>query len=173
MPNFQVADIQELPFDDATFDLVVANHMLYHVPDLTKALQEVVRVLKVNGRFCAVTNGATHMQELKLLRADMLRYVNLPVDNNRLFAQLPFRLENGAALLQPWFRQVQFVPFEDSLEVNEVAPLIDYAFSADEYRAILTDERLSKIRQYVADRMTAVGGSIHITKSVGMFVARK
>ena len=50
-------DIQEIPFEDETFDIVIANHMLFHVPDLNKALLEVKRVLKDNGVFYSATDG--------------------------------------------------------------------------------------------------------------------
>ena len=54
---FRQIDIQDIPFPDETFDAVIANHMLYHVPDLCKALSEVSRVLKEGGRFYCSTNG--------------------------------------------------------------------------------------------------------------------
>ena len=41
----RVADVQELPFDDASFDVAVAAWMLYHVPDLDRGLSELARVL--------------------------------------------------------------------------------------------------------------------------------
>ena len=50
-------DIQEIPFENETFDVVIANHMLFHVPDLNKALLEVKRVLKGNGIFYSATDG--------------------------------------------------------------------------------------------------------------------
>lgn len=53
----QKIDIQNIPFPDNCFDVVIANHMLYHVPDLSKALFEVKRVLKSHGKFYASTNG--------------------------------------------------------------------------------------------------------------------
>lgn len=43
------ADICDLPFDDATFDVVFCNHVLEHIKDDTKAMQELYRVLKPNG----------------------------------------------------------------------------------------------------------------------------
>jgi ubiquinone/menaquinone biosynthesis C-methylase UbiE len=42
--EYKVIDIQEIPYEDETFDVVIANMMLYHVPDITKALTEVRRV---------------------------------------------------------------------------------------------------------------------------------
>ena len=44
-----VADVQELPFPDESFDVVLANHMLYHVPDRPRAFAEIARVLVTGG----------------------------------------------------------------------------------------------------------------------------
>lgn len=172
---FQTADIQHLPFTDESFDVVIANHVLYHVPDIPRALQEVRRVLKQNGRFYAVTNGAAHMRELREMYMEAMRYAGVDAGESELLAipLSPFRLENGAALLAPFFAGVQLLPYEDSLRVTEVQPLIDYAFSFPEARTLLTPARLSRIRQFVADQMTAIGGVLHITKAVGMFVGVK
>lgn len=43
------ADICDLPFDDNSFDVVFCNHVLEHIPDDTKAMQELYRILKPNG----------------------------------------------------------------------------------------------------------------------------
>ena len=43
------ADICDLPFDDHTFDVVFCNHVLEHITDDTKAMQELYRVLKPGG----------------------------------------------------------------------------------------------------------------------------
>ena len=47
----RVADAERLPFDDATFELVVGHAVLHHIPDVEQALREVIRVLKPGGRF--------------------------------------------------------------------------------------------------------------------------
>jgi SAM-dependent methyltransferase len=60
----RVGDLQNLPFDDGEFDVVVAAWMLYHVPDLDRGLAEIARVLKAGGRLVAVTNAIDHLQEL-------------------------------------------------------------------------------------------------------------
>jgi len=46
---FERIDVQAIPYNDASFDVVIANHMLYHVPDLPKALAEIRRVLRPGG----------------------------------------------------------------------------------------------------------------------------
>ncbi|WP_310526997.1 class I SAM-dependent methyltransferase [Nocardioides sp.] len=60
------ADICYLPFDDASFDVVYAGWMLYHVRDLERALNEVRRVLRPGGTFVAVTNGNDHLADLRI-----------------------------------------------------------------------------------------------------------
>jgi SAM-dependent methyltransferase len=47
----RVADAETLPYDDASFDLVVGHAVLHHIPDVGLALREVLRVLKPGGRF--------------------------------------------------------------------------------------------------------------------------
>ncbi len=42
-------DLQDLPFDDSTYDFVFASHVLEHIPDDGKAIEEIRRVLKPNG----------------------------------------------------------------------------------------------------------------------------
>lgn len=43
------ADITNLPFDDESFDVILCNHVLEHIPDDTKAMQEIFRILKKGG----------------------------------------------------------------------------------------------------------------------------
>ena len=61
----QVADAQELPFDDDSFDAVAALWMLYHVPDIDRGLAEIARVLQPGGLLVAVTNGDRHVADLR------------------------------------------------------------------------------------------------------------
>ncbi|MDO4244417.1 MAG: methyltransferase domain-containing protein [Deinococcus sp.] len=61
--EFVQGDAEALPFDEASFDVVTARHMLYHVPDIDVALREAWRVLRPGGLFLAVTNASDYMQE--------------------------------------------------------------------------------------------------------------
>jgi ubiquinone/menaquinone biosynthesis C-methylase UbiE len=47
----RVADAEQIPYDDATFDVVVGHAVLHHIPDLDRAFREALRVLKPGGRF--------------------------------------------------------------------------------------------------------------------------
>ena len=90
-----VADVQDLPFADASFDCAVANWMLYHVPDLNRALAELARVLRCGGRLIATTTGSNHFAEIWRLFGE-----EATID-------LPFSSENGARLLAGHFATVE------------------------------------------------------------------
>ena len=66
----RIGDVQDLPFAEGEFDCAVAAWMLYHVPDLDRALTELCRVLRSGGRLVAVTNGRDHMHELRRLAGE-------------------------------------------------------------------------------------------------------
>jgi SAM-dependent methyltransferase len=61
--EFLQGDAMALPFPDSSFDVVTARHMLYHVPDVPKALLEARRVSKPDGRFMALTNADGYLRE--------------------------------------------------------------------------------------------------------------
>lgn len=90
----RVGDVQSLPFDDASFDAVSAQYMLYHVPDLPRGLAEIARVLRPGGRFVAITNAVDHLRELWALVGRERR------------EEGTFNDENGEAFLRPFFSRV-------------------------------------------------------------------
>src|SRR5436305_14202446 len=67
------ADAQALPLATASVGTAMANHMLYHVPDIALAARELRRVTRPGGVVLAVTNGGDHTEELgRLLGAEAL-----------------------------------------------------------------------------------------------------
>ena len=62
--TFAQNDARWLPFADNTFDRVIANHMLYHLPDRSAAFSEIQRVLRPGGKLFASTNSETSMRAL-------------------------------------------------------------------------------------------------------------
>lgn len=160
--TFCEADITDIPFGDGSFDAVLANHMLYHVPDRPRAYGGVRRVLRSGGRFYAATNGVGHMRELRELGHAVAEA--MPVERS-----LGFTLETGAEELSPYFEHVERRVFENDLRVTEAEPLKAFVRSMYvEYR--LTDEDLAGIERRIDD-LLARDGSIFIHKSVGMFIA--
>ncbi len=69
------ADAQALPLRDASCDRVVASHVLFHVPDVRRALREMRRVVRCGGRVVLSTNAADHTQRLYELHVDAARSI--------------------------------------------------------------------------------------------------
>jgi len=166
--RFELADAQSLPFGDGTFDAVVANHMLYHVPDRSRALGEIRRVLVPGGTLHAATNGQGHMGELFAMVARCV-----PEAANLSGGAVEFGLENGARQLAPWFPEIQRHDYEDGLVVTEAGPLIAYVLSSRAWGDLAEDDpRLDCFVDLVKAQL-AETGRIDITKSTGLFVARR
>jgi len=71
--EFVKGDIEEMPFPDASFDVVVSNCVLNLVPDKNKAFAEIMRVLKPDGHFC-VSDVVTKGNLPEALRKDAEMY---------------------------------------------------------------------------------------------------
>jgi ubiquinone/menaquinone biosynthesis C-methylase UbiE len=91
--HFRVAAIEALPYPDSSFDIVMANHMLYHVSDIHAGVRELARVVKPDGYLLASTNGVRHMQQLY----GWMIQAQLPAASRLAARTAGFRLENGAA----------------------------------------------------------------------------
>jgi len=163
--KFEEIDAQSIPYEAETFDAVMANYMLYHVPDRPKAISEIQRVLKPGGRLIAATVGENHLTEMM----DWIRDVTNDKQREP-FAQ-PFTLENGLDQLRPFFTTVELARYSDSLRVTEVEPIMAYICSSIR-AAELSEEKLEEIRSNLMKELSAKG-EILITKDAGLFEATK
>jgi SAM-dependent methyltransferase len=163
--SYEVVDAQAIPYPDASLDAVIANHMLYHVPDLPRALSEIRRVLKPGGRLYATTIGREHMREMSELARQAL-----PEIPWRNFGEIaPFVLENGQELLAPFFASVALLTYEDALAVTEAEPLLAYALSGHA-NSLMQAENQAALRARIQQEIDA-HGVLRITRASGMFVA--
>jgi len=160
-------DAQSIPFPPESFDAVIANYMLYHVPDRPQALSEIRRVLRPGGRFYAATVGDGHMKELDELVNTFDSAVSAPSDN----LVGAFSLENGREQLEAWFGSVVLHRFEDGLVVTEAEPLVEYVQSST-FRWALSDERVEAFRSFLEEELGR-HGVIYITKETGLFSAAR
>lgn len=120
--EYAVAEVQGLPFPDESFDVALAHHMLYHVPDRPQAFAEIRRVLASDGSFHASTNGTGHLDELgALYDAPFWRHLEA------------FGLETGPPQLAPFFTDIRVERLEGELRVTEVEPVLAYIRSSFVY----------------------------------------
>lgn len=158
---FQEVDIQAIPFQDGSFDAIIANHMLYHVPDRPRAISEVRRVLRPGGRFYAATNGPGHLREVRQMMRDA--GADVPLEGGGA----SFGLDNGAEQLRASFENVTMVPFNSGLRVTDTKPLKAYFHSMKSMYA-LEDDQLLQIDGRIEREMER-DGEITIQTSVGFF----
>jgi len=162
--QFKVIDAQSIPYEDDRFDIVIASHMLYHVPDRTKALSEIRRVLKPTGSLYTSTVGKKHLIELTELicrfNPQLSSWGKLPSDS--------FCLENGHTQLRKYFATVTLHRYRDALIVTDTGSLTDYILSG---RIVLTPEQKEDLAEFVKREMNASNGKFYITKDSGVFEA--
>lgn len=189
--NCVIGDVEALPFDDGSFDLVLANYMLYHVPNLEQAIAELRRVLRPGGMLLAATNGEGHMRDLWRLEEQAfirlgvsLQTVAALMERGRAAGEMSFRLDNGEQWLRRAFTEVRLERYPDELRVTEVEPLVAYldsmwtvdqivegATATDHEQTLLRTQVVDSFRVIVQERM-ATDGVIRIAKETGAFVAR-
>ena len=164
--HFETIDAQSIPYGADHFDILIANHFIYHVPDRPKAIAEMRRVLKPGGRLYATTIGAGHMRELPDLVARFDPGESVLLSNK----DIPFTLENGAEQLKSAFSEVQMRRYPDELRITDADVLADYALSG--MRLGLQKDRRDEFARFIQQEMQANGGLITIQKDSGIFLAR-
>jgi len=158
---YRVIDIQDIPYPDHSFDAVIANMMLYHVPDLPQGLREVRRVLKENGVFYCATFGEN----------GMMQYIGSLFSGYGIESHVSsaFTLQNGKDILCPYFADVETDLYEDALAVTDVEDLADYIYSLagmSDLRKLPRETVRSVLAGHMAD------GVLRVPKEYGMFIAR-
>ncbi len=168
--HFNVEDAENISYEDKTFDIVIANHMLYHLNDIEKALGEIKRVLKKDGYIFASTVGKSHMMEMR----DFLSKVDeeiLEVESFNLTNK--FQIENGYDILSKVFKDVESKRYMDNLKITEEKALIDYIISMEsDIVKRLNENKLIELEK-ILEKEKEEKGYIYITKDTGYFKGRK
>ena len=122
------ADIEALPLAADSVDVVVAAFMLYHVPHLNLALEELSRVLRNDGVMLAVTNGPGDKVEIRKAWEEAGRRVIGPtfevphwLDN--------FNLDNGPTVLGELFDVVTVVRTRGIFQFPDPGPVLSWVQS--------------------------------------------
>jgi len=169
-------DAQALPLAGATFDVVLAPHMLYHVPDIPAAVAELRRVVRRNGVTLAVANGSAHLRQLR--GEVMAAMAEVTGTEPRPFESFTdrFSMSNGGELLGAAFR-VAVDPVRNRLVVPEPDPVVAYAdtlpnmYSDSLFAGAAWPDVLAAFEQRVQERIDRDGAWVDTTESC-VFVCR-
>ena len=162
--NCIVADCEKIPFKDAYFDCVIANHVLFYLQNLHQGIAEICRVLKPDGVLYCSTYGSNHMKEITALVQAFDSKITLSQAN--LYEV--FGLENGKDILNPYFSSVEVSYYPDELIVDEAQPLVDYIMSCHGNQSEIIGPRLIEFKEFIQKQLP-----LHITKEAGVFICKK
>ena len=164
--SYERFDCNEIPYGEAAFDLVIANHVLFYCEDIPQVLSECKRVLRPNGQFLCSTYGRNHMKEITQLVQRFNKDIVLSADC--LYEH--FGLENGAEILRTFFPKAEKHIYKDAIEIDEPEPLISYILSCHGNQNQLLLDQYKEFGEFVSQQMR---GGFHITKEAGAFICKK
>jgi SAM-dependent methyltransferase len=168
-------DVQHLPFAAATFDVALANHMLYHVPNIPQALAELRRVLKPAGMLIAATNSAATMPELDTLARRACTLLGYP-RQEFVLTHRNFTLENGPVQAARFFRAVARYDLPSAFHFPDVEPVLDYLNSMQPIQepqlppGVAWEEFMSVMEKQIT-RLIRHYGELQVQKLAGVIVA--
>ncbi len=175
-PRLLNANAISIPLPDACCDVVLANHMLYHVPQIERALAEIRRVLRQGGRLLAATNARNSMETFitEMLAAAQALGHNWGIPTSPVRTR--FTLENGGAIIEPFFPAVARDIVESCLVFPQAAPAVDYIHSLRHVYApqlpqgLEWEALIEQVARQIEAQM-AEQGEYRVSKTTGVFVA--
>ncbi|MBA3655055.1 MAG: class I SAM-dependent methyltransferase [Actinobacteria bacterium] len=167
------ADVTALPLLDCSIDVVLAMHMLYHVPHVPDAVAEFHRVLRGGGVLYAFTNSERSQSQLTEL------YERHGGGSGSAMGDPHFSNESGRALLETSFSDVTLTELRDSeLVVTDPECVVDefqrlrYALEPHLVEGTAWDDFVDATRSDVT-AMVERDGTFRISECHGLFVCRR
>lgn len=167
VPKVQ-ADAQALPFRDGSFDRVMSNHVLYHVPDQRQALREMRRVSAPGGRAVITTNASDSLTALFALYNEAAREQGAPEESS-VGARFSF---DDADLVREVFPSVRIELYHDAFVFREVEPVLAYVASAGPSQ--LPADVRARVLAGLERRLRPIfeqDGVFRVPKTAGCFIA--
>lgn len=163
--HYAICDCHHLPYEDNSYNIVIANHLLFYCEDIHQVCHEVHRVLTSDGTFYCSTYGKQHMCEITELVQGFDSHINL--SSEALYNK--FGLENGSNYLSEHFSHIELRHYEDHILINQPEPLIEYILSCHGNQNQILLNRFADFRDYVTIQ-TQKG--FHISKDAGIFICK-
>ena len=166
--EYQVLDANTLELPAASYDRIIANHMLYHVEHRDACLAAIARALTPKGTFYCSTVGDTHMQQLHELVTAFDPRIEMPFQN----LTGAFHLENARPQLAKHFAHVERQDQDNDLIVDDPQAIYDYIYSYPGNASLILEQRGPELLEMIQNKLSREG-AMFIHKSTGMFICRK
>lgn len=124
--SYEEIDCFHIPYEDQSFDVVIANHVFMYFEDLTLALKEVHRVLKKDGILYCSTIAKDMMKERDLMLKEFDKKISF--DQTLLYQR--FGYENGENKLAQYFQDIQLFDRKELYEIKDLDVYFEFILSA-------------------------------------------
>jgi ubiquinone/menaquinone biosynthesis C-methylase UbiE len=164
LSNFKylICDANSFDWSNLRYDIVIANHMIYHIKERSLFLNKIAKLLKSDGVLYATTPSESNTIELFDIVSEY---------DKEAFKEPPshfqFSLENGALALKNHFKSVDIKMTSGLLVVTSVQPIINYLSSTQRISKLAFDNIIKHINDIIIK-----DGSFNITTKAGMFVCK-
>jgi ubiquinone/menaquinone biosynthesis C-methylase UbiE len=169
--HYEIINAENIQCPDNTFDIILANNMLYHIQNRDNAIKNINRILKDDGVFIASTMGKNDISELH-----NYLYTFLKTKNSKFrFREFSFSLNNGTEQLTKHFKNVVLEKHDNKLEINEADAIVNYYLSFNgiyDNVIVLPEEYVNDFKTYLQNVLEKEK-TIITTKDEGIFICKK
>ena len=162
----EVADVEDLPYDDDSFGIVNAHHIIYHTDDKARAFSEIKRVLRPDGFVTVTTNSERHMR----IVYDIGRQLDPNFPTDRIIDN--FTEEVADEMLPKYFSSIEKHVQEDLLKVDDLRALIDYVASGVTPRGMKVADGFYERYAAIAKKDMDEKGYFGIPKRSPLYICR-
>ncbi|MFF3754033.1 class I SAM-dependent methyltransferase [Streptomyces sp. NPDC002018] len=171
-----VAEATRLPLATGSVDAALALHMLYHVPDIPRAVRELSRIVGRDGLVIASTNSDRDKAELDdLWQRAAGEVLDIGRGPARISLGARFSLEKAPTVLGEEFSRVETIELPGTITVRDPEPVIAYMASyqawADQHD-VPFDATIERARDLLDDHI-ARHGTFEINCKGGILICRR
>jgi|GEM_PF-3204192 len=162
--KFKKINLNQLPFPEESFDVIVANHILFYVKNIDEVLAEIFRVLKTNGHFYCSTMGCHRLQELE----EFVKAFDSKIVYSKGKLLQNFDFEKGELALLEHFNQVSHKKHTEKLLIYESEGFLEYVYSVPGNILDIVEKKKIDFESYVKQAINQESNKMLSTSSVNV-----
>lgn len=167
--EFEVIDACQLPFTDNNFQMIIANHMLYHIENKGQVFSEIDRLVTGDGFAYASTLSTRNLNEF----INIISEFNKSLLFNNIQTIQNFNLENGKDIISGHFNVADSYIYQNDIIIRNTEPLILYlasCYSMEQLDILISN--FTDFRSYLESVLQKIG-TIRITNKSILFKFEK